>query len=128
MFLSPNFKWWNVKNLQKQSSRGVLRKRCSENMRQIYKRTPMSKCHFKKVVFLVFSEHLFLRTCLGGCFWTWNKKTYLKCKHQPKQMTISREKIWQLRKSALFEKCVWSCFEILNSTFCVKQHIRWWKK
>ena len=34
---------------QKQSSRGVLRKRCSENMQQIYRRTLMSKCDFNKV-------------------------------------------------------------------------------
>ena len=31
---------------QKQRSRGVLRKRCSENMQQIYKRTPVPKCNF----------------------------------------------------------------------------------
>ena len=29
---------------QKQSSRGVLRKRCSENMQQIYRRAPMKVC------------------------------------------------------------------------------------
>ena len=29
---------------QKQPSRGVLRKRCSENMQQIYRRTSMPKC------------------------------------------------------------------------------------
>ena len=34
---------------QKQSPRGVPRKRCSENMQQIYRRTPMSKCDFNKV-------------------------------------------------------------------------------
>ena len=34
---------------QKQPSSGVLRKRCSENMQQIYSRTPMSKCDFNKV-------------------------------------------------------------------------------
>ena len=34
---------------QKHSSRGVLEKRCSENMQQIYRRTPMPKCDFKKV-------------------------------------------------------------------------------
>ena len=35
-----------IKNnkLQKQPPRGVLKKRCSENMQQIYRRTPMSKC------------------------------------------------------------------------------------
>ena len=35
--------------MQKQSSRGVLGKRCSENMQQIYRRTPMPKCDFNKV-------------------------------------------------------------------------------
>ena len=29
-----------------QSSKGVFRKRCPENMQQIYRRTPMSKCNF----------------------------------------------------------------------------------
>ena len=33
-----------------QPFRGVLRKRCSGNMQQIYGRTPMPKCDFKKVV------------------------------------------------------------------------------
>ena len=34
---------------RKQPSRGVLKKRCSENMQQIFRRTPMSKCDFNKV-------------------------------------------------------------------------------
>ena len=34
---------------QKQPPRGVPRKMCSENMQQIYKRTPMAKCDFNKV-------------------------------------------------------------------------------
>ena len=34
---------------QKQSFKGVLRKRCSENMQQVYRRKPMPKCHFNKV-------------------------------------------------------------------------------
>ena len=38
-----------TKEMQKQSSRGVLWKRCSENMQQRYRRTPMPKCDFKKV-------------------------------------------------------------------------------
>ena len=36
-------------DLKKQPSIGVLRKRCSENMQQIYRRTPMPKCDFNKV-------------------------------------------------------------------------------
>ena len=64
-----------IKKTQKQSLRGVLRKRYSENTEQIYKRTPMPKCDFNKValklhfgmcLFLkiccIFSEHLLLRT------------------------------------------------------------------
>ena len=35
--------------LQTQPSTGVLRKRCSENMQQIYIRTPMPKYNFNKV-------------------------------------------------------------------------------
>ena len=36
--------------VQKQPSRGVLRKKCSENMQQIYRRIPMPKFDFNKVV------------------------------------------------------------------------------
>ena len=32
--------------MQSQSSRGVLRKRCSENIQQIYRRTTVPKCDF----------------------------------------------------------------------------------
>ena len=34
---------------QKQPPRGVPRKMCSENMHQIYRRTPMAKCDFNKI-------------------------------------------------------------------------------
>ena len=34
---------------QNQLSRGVLRKRCSEIMQQIFRRTPMPKCDFNNV-------------------------------------------------------------------------------
>ena len=39
---------------QKQPRRGVLRERCSENMQQIYSRTPMPKCYFNKVALPLF--------------------------------------------------------------------------
>ena len=39
----------NVTNLQKQPPRGVPRERCSENMQQIYGKTPMPKSDFNKV-------------------------------------------------------------------------------
>ena len=37
------------KHFQKQPLRGVPEKRCSENMQQVYRRTPMPKCDFNKV-------------------------------------------------------------------------------
>ena len=47
---------WNF-HLQKQPSGVVFRKRCSENMQQIYKRTPMSKCDFNKVAKQLHWDH-----------------------------------------------------------------------
>ena len=44
LFLAEDFK------LQKRPFRGVLEKKCSENMQQIYRRTPMPKCDFNKMV------------------------------------------------------------------------------
>ena len=38
-----------ILGIQKQPLRGGLRKRCSENMRQIYRRTPMLQCNYSKV-------------------------------------------------------------------------------
>ena len=38
-----------ILNNQKQPSRGVPRKRFSENMQQLYERTAMSKCDFNNV-------------------------------------------------------------------------------
>ena len=77
--------------IQKRPSRGVDRKRCSENMQQIYRRTPMPKFNFNEFakgtllnshsdmsVFLyiccIFPEHIFLGTPLDGCFWQYLTK------------------------------------------------------
>ena len=54
--------------------RGVLRKRCSRNMQQIYRRTPMQKCNFNKVakqlhIAAYFQNTFFLWTPLKGYFW-----------------------------------------------------------
>ena len=37
------------KTIQKQPHRDVLKKRCSENMQQSYRRTPLPKCDFNKL-------------------------------------------------------------------------------
>ena len=57
-------------NNQKQPPRGVPRKRCSENMQQIYKRTPMPKCDFIKVARKRCSENMqqiYRRTFMPKC-------------------------------------------------------------
>ena len=70
--------------MQKQPTRGVPRKKCSENMQQIYRRTLMPKCNFNRVsrqfyknhtlawVFsckfcCIFSEHLWLLLSMACC-------------------------------------------------------------
>ena len=45
---------FNDENLQKQPFTGVLGKRSSENMQQIYRKTPMSKYDFNKVALLLY--------------------------------------------------------------------------
>ena len=35
-------------SVQKQPPRGIPWKKCSENMQQIYRKTPMAKCDFDK--------------------------------------------------------------------------------
>ena len=49
-FTCPTKKWFiKMYSFQKQPPRRILRKSCSENMQQIYWKTPMSKCDFNKV-------------------------------------------------------------------------------
>ena len=43
--------------LQKQPSRGVLTKRYSKNIQQIYEGTPMPKCNFNKVAKQLYWSH-----------------------------------------------------------------------
>ena len=47
---------FKVDAFYKQPFRGVLLKRCSENMQQTYRRTPMSKCDLNKVAKQLWSE------------------------------------------------------------------------
>ena len=56
--------WEEFNNEQKQLSRGVVSKRCSENMQHIYRRTPMPKCDFNKVAEQLYWNEITLR---HGC-------------------------------------------------------------
>ena len=77
--------WAVTSKNQKLPFRGVLRKSSSENMQQIYRRTPVPKCDFNKgalqfywhctsdgfspVNLRIIFRTLFPRTSLEGCFW-----------------------------------------------------------
>ena len=64
-------------NIQKQLSSGFLKKRCSENMQQIYRGTSMPKCDFNKVA----EQHLWIAVseywCLKGKLQKWNKRKFI---------------------------------------------------
>ena len=47
----------SLRSFQKQPFGGVLKKRCSENMQQIYRRTPMPKCDFNEVTKQLYWNH-----------------------------------------------------------------------
>ena len=67
---------------QKQPSRGVLRKRCSENMQQIYRRTPMPKYDFNKVA--------------KQLYWKRTSTWVFSCKFAAYfQNTFSQEHLWR---------------------------------
>ena len=52
---------WSIQIIskeQKQPSKDVLRKKCSENMQQIYRWKPMPKCGFNKVALQFYWNHI----------------------------------------------------------------------
>ena len=68
--------------VQKQPSRGVLRKRCSKNMHQIYRRTPMPKSDFNKVALQFYENHT--------STWVFSSKFVASF-----QNTFSQEHLWK---------------------------------
>ena len=56
--------------IQNQPSRGFLRKRCTENMQEIYRRTPIPKCDFNKVTKQLYWNHTSTRvySCKFGAY------------------------------------------------------------
>ena len=79
---------------KKQFSRGIFRKRCSENMQQVYRRTSMPKCDFSKaalhfieitlryrfspVNLLYFFRTPFYQNTYGGLLLRWAKYTGMR--------------------------------------------------
>ena len=73
----------------KQSSRGVLKKRCSENIQLIYTRTSMPKCHFNKVALQLY------RSCTSAWVFCSKFATYfhhLLLKNTSERLLVKKSK------------------------------------
>ena len=57
VFLAKILLSCSIAQCWKRPSRCVLRERCSENMQQIYRRTPMLKCDFDEVTWQISWNH-----------------------------------------------------------------------
>ena len=66
----PVFSFWNSAMSEASLHRCSSLKRCSENVQQIYRRTPMLKCDFNKIAKQLYWNHTFqnIRTPLESCF------------------------------------------------------------
>ena len=85
-------KWW-VSNAQKQPSRGILTKRCSENMQQFCRRTPMPKCDFNKVASQLYWNRtsVWVFSCKFAAYW--NENT-LRHENKPASLQKSIQWLW----------------------------------
>ena len=57
LYFHQTHAWTRFIEIQKQPFRGVHSKRCSDNMQQNYRRTPMPKCDFNKVALQLYWNH-----------------------------------------------------------------------
>ena len=115
-------------NGQKQPLRGVLGKRCSENMQQIYRRAIMPKCDFNKVALQLYRNHTlewvfsckFGQTFAGSywkskLFWGQFRVYHLSCCSILNIKKLSRNSIWSYHTYNLTGKsaknsCARVCF------------------
>ena len=83
---------------QKQPFRGVLRKKCSKNMEQIYRRTPMPKSDFNKV-----TKHF---------YWNYTSAWVFSCKFTAYfQNNFSQQHFWRAASALRWFKTVNKRFE-----------------
>ena len=88
--------------LQKHPSKGVLIKKCSENMLQIYKRKPTPKCDFNKVVKQLYRNHT------STCLFFWKFTVYF-------QNTFSLEHLWRTASETLLVKTLMKTLLVIES-------------
>ena len=77
-------------SVQSQPFRGVLIKRCSENMLETYRRTPMPKCDFNKVA--------------KELYWNLTSTWAFSCKYAAYfQNTFSSEHLWRAASVGMYQ-------------------------
>ena len=88
------------KYYQNHPSIGVLIKRCSEKMKQVYRRTSMPKCDFNKVTFHVHWNHTsaWVFSCKFAAYF---------------QNTFSQEQLWRADSVLFIHGCFISLSKIL---------------
>ena len=100
----------NIQNFKKQPTRGVLRKGCSENMQQIYRKTLMPKCNFKFANSLHIFRKPFPKNISGGLLLNFENvcircmqilkvfhKQYLKALHRQKKFVKRLLRRWNIK-------------------------------
>ena len=86
--------------IQKQPSGGVLRKRYSENMKQIYRRTPLPKYDFNKVALQL--------------YWNRTSAWVFSCKFAAYfQNTFSQEHLWRATSDCI-QYLIWTAWVLIN--------------
>ena len=102
-----------IVKIQKQPPRGVPRKRCSGNMQQSDRRTPMPKCDFNKLVLQLYWNHTsaWVFPCEFSsefdCFWYSLFNFFRNSQHPEK---------WSVSFQNFFRKCEYiSCYLPISS-------------
>ena len=92
--------------VQKQPSSGVIIKRCSENMQQIYRRTPMPECDFNKAALQLYWNHT--------SAWVFSSKFVAYF-----QNTFSSEHIWAAASAGtcIALLCTFLSHSVINNAF-----------
>ena len=104
-----------VKKIIKQPPRGVLKNRCSEIHSKFTGEYPCQSAHgCSPVICCTFSEHLFLRTPLGGCFW-WLHYNWAGTQRSVFLLTTLNKYILDSNRKFAYNICYISCCIILWS-------------
>ena len=107
-----HFKSLKILPFQKQPSRGVLKKRCSENMQQIYRRTPMPKCDFNKVA--------------KQLYWNRTSAWVFSCKFAEYfKNTFSWESLWMAASENSFVSGIGKYDYYTEISFCRPKDLVW---